>query len=111
MYVSLRQYTTIFQAKIYAVGTCVQDNLGKGYLGKRVHILSDIQAALKALICHQTRSQLVWECKQNLILLAEHNKVTLEWVPGHRRIAGNEKADALAREGSANTFTGPEPVI
>jgi hypothetical protein len=32
-------------------------------------------------------------------------------VPGHRRIAGNKKVDALARKGSANTFNGPEPVF
>jgi hypothetical protein len=30
------------------------------YLGKCIHIPSDSQAALKALTCHQTRSQLVW---------------------------------------------------
>jgi ribonuclease HI len=32
-------------------------------------------------------------------------------MPGHQGIAGNEKADALAREGFANTFTGLEPVF
>jgi hypothetical protein len=32
-------------------------------------------------------------------------------VPGHRGIAGNKKADALAREGSANTSIGPKPVF
>jgi hypothetical protein len=47
----------------------------------------------------------------SIIHLAERNKVTLVWVPGHRGIAGNKKAHALAREGSANTFTGPEPVF
>jgi ribonuclease HI len=110
IYVSIGKYTTIFQAQ-YAIGACVQENLRRGYLGKCIHILSDSQAALKALIQHQTRSQVVWECKQNLILLAKCNKVTLVWVPGHRGIAGNEKVDAMAREGSANTFTGPEPVF
>jgi ribonuclease HI len=54
----------------------------------------------------QTRSQLVWECKQNLILLTKRNKVTLVWVPGHWGIDGIEKADALAREKSENTITG-----
>jgi ribonuclease HI len=82
-----------------------------GYLGKRIHILSDNQAAFKALTCHQTRSQLVWECRQNLILLEKRNKVTLVWVPEHWGIAGNEKADALVRKGSAKTFTGTEPVF
>jgi ribonuclease HI len=60
---------------------------------------------------HQTRSQLVWECKQSLIFLAKRNKVILVWVPGHRGIAGNKTAEALVREGSANTFTGPESVF
>jgi hypothetical protein len=32
-------------------------------------------------------------------------------VPGHRGIAGNEKADALARKGSAKSFIGPEPIF
>jgi ribonuclease HI len=109
--VSLGQYTTIFQAEIYAIGACVKENLRRGYLGTHIHILSDSQAAFKALMRHQTGSQLVWECKQNLIYLAKRNKVTLVWVPGHQGIAGNEKAGALAREGSANTFTGPQPVF
>jgi hypothetical protein len=77
IHVPLGQYTTIFQAEIYTTGVCVQENLRKGYLGKRIHILSDSQAALKALLCHQTRSQPVRECKQNLILVVKRNKVTL----------------------------------
>jgi hypothetical protein len=38
--VSLGQYTTIFQAEIYAIGVCVQENLGRGHPGKHIHILN-----------------------------------------------------------------------
>jgi hypothetical protein len=72
----LGPYTTVFQAEIYAIGACVHENLRRGYLGKRIHILSDSQPALKAVAFS---------------------------LPGHRGIAGNEKADALAREKGLQT--------
>jgi hypothetical protein len=39
IHVALGQYTTIFQAEIYAIGACVQENLRKCYLGRHIHIL------------------------------------------------------------------------
>jgi hypothetical protein len=42
--------------------------------------------------------------------LAEINSVTLISVPGHTNVQG-EKADELAREGSAMDFVGPEPAL
>jgi hypothetical protein len=54
IYVSLGQYrpTTTFQAEIYAIGACVQENLRRAYVGRRIHILCDSQSALKALMRH-----------------------------------------------------------
>jgi ribonuclease HI len=92
------KYTMIFQAEIYAIRACVQENLRRGYLGNHIHILFDSQATLKELTCYHTRSQLAWECKQNLILLAKHNTITFVWVPGHQGIAGNEKSRCLGKE-------------
>ena len=35
----------------------------------------------------------------------------LYWVPGHVRLRGNEIADKLTRNGSAQRFVGPEPFL
>jgi len=40
-----------------------------------------------------------------------HNNLRLLWVPGYCGFEGNEKADLLAKQASASSFTGPEPVF
>jgi ribonuclease HI len=71
---------------------------GRGnFTNMNMYILSDIQAAIKALDKHQITSKLVWDCHQSLTQLARHNSVQLIWVPGHEGIVGNETAYQLAR--------------
>ncbi|KAJ8910203.1 hypothetical protein NQ315_014374 [Exocentrus adspersus] len=69
------------------------------------------QAALHALKSPRITSQVVLECTNSLAALGQKNKVRLVWVPGHSGVAGNEEADVLARKGSSDTLTGPEPAI
>ncbi|KAJ8911608.1 hypothetical protein NQ315_015942 [Exocentrus adspersus] len=69
------------------------------------------QAALHALKSPRITSQVVLECTNSLAALGQRNKVRLVWVPGHSGVAGNEEADVLARKGSSDTLTGPEPAI
>jgi hypothetical protein len=38
-------------------------------------------------------------------------KKWFQWVPGHAGVKGNEIADRLARSGSGQRFTGPEPFL
>ena len=107
----LGQFSTVFQAEVAAISWCLAENLRRRYQEKQIFILSDSQAALKALLSHVITSKLVWECLQLLNTLGNQNKVTLVWVPGHKGIEGNEKADQLARKGATTTFVGPEPAL
>jgi hypothetical protein len=79
--------------------------------GHRVIIYSDSQASLKALNSSCIRSRIVAECIDELNKVADWNSVSLHWIRGHAGTEGNEIADELAREGSATSFIGPEPVI
>ena len=106
---ALGKEITIYQAEMYALDRCIQLNIDRDYRLREIAIMTDSQAAIKALSACTTTSQLVWECRRKLDVLSKRNKVTLVWVPGHAGISGNEKADQLAKEGAATSFVGPEP--
>jgi ribonuclease HI len=95
---NLGLHITVFQAEIYAIKACVMENIEKGYTGRNCYILSDSQAAIKALDSFQINSKLFWDSQQSLVKLAEHNRIQLVWVPGHMGIDGNERADRLTRQ-------------
>jgi ribonuclease HI len=79
----LGKYATVFQTEIYAILQCACENI-RSYRNKRILIFSDSQAALKALNGPKVTSRLVAECLDALTALADLNKVTLIWVPGHQ---------------------------
>jgi ribonuclease HI len=93
----LGKNATVFQTEIYTILQCAYENIRRAYRNKRFLIFSDSQAVLKALNGTKVTSRLVAECLDALSALADINKVTLIWVPGHRGICGNEQADKLAR--------------
>jgi hypothetical protein len=45
----LDQYTTVFQAEVYAIKACAVENLDRRYKNRNIYILSDSQAAIKGL--------------------------------------------------------------
>ncbi|KAJ8912719.1 hypothetical protein NQ315_012273 [Exocentrus adspersus] len=103
--------TSVFQAEVFAISACVSENLKRGYSNQHIQICTDSQVALHALKSQSITSQVVLECTNSLAALGQRNKVRLVWVPGHSGVAGNEEADVLARKGSSDTLTGPEPAI
>jgi hypothetical protein len=92
---SLGIHTMIFQVEIYAIKVCIMENIEKGYAGRNIDILSDGQAAIKALESFQINFKLVWDCHQSLVKLAEYNWIQLAWLPGCTEIDGNAIADEL----------------
>jgi ribonuclease HI len=81
------------------------------YNFQTVYIPSDNQAIINALDSFQINPKLVWDCHQSLAKLTEHNRIQLAWVPGHKKIDGNEIADQLTRQGSSHPLIGLEPVL
>lgn len=76
-----------------------------------ITICTDSQSAIKSINGFKFSSSLVLECRDTLQDLSRNNQVTLVWVPGHENIAGNEKADELARLASDSKLLGPEPAM
>jgi ribonuclease HI len=109
--VSMGRLATVFQAETYAITACAQENIDRGTRDRAIYILSDSQAALKALTAPKVDSRLIYNGIQALNKLGRHNKVHLIWIPGHEGFIGNERADELARRGSTNCFVGPEPFV
>ncbi|KAJ8913284.1 hypothetical protein NQ315_010950 [Exocentrus adspersus] len=107
----LGKHASVFQAEVFAISACASENLKRGYSNQHIQICTDSQAALHALKSPRITSQVVLECTNSLAALGQRNKVRLVWVPGHSGVAGNEEADVLARKGSSDTLTGPEPAI
>ena len=76
-----------------------------------IYIYSDGQAALRALEECKDKTGLVKDCRMALIVLARRNKLTLMWVTGHKGVKGNERAEELAKTGSAKPLNGLEPAV
>ena len=108
---SLGLHTLVFQTEIYTIKVFLMEKDEKCYTGRNIYIISDSQAAIKALDSFQIDSKLVWDCDQSLVKLVEHNRIQLVWVPGHMGTDGNETADELAKESSSHPLKDPEPVL
>ena len=108
---ALGRFTTVFQAEVFAIMKAASNEKVRNASEQIIYICSDSQAALRAAIATRTRCALVQECTDTLRTLARTKDVRLMWVPSHSGIAGNEKADRLAKYGAQKDCIGPEPQI
>ena len=100
---ALGKHNTVFQAEIrafiLAVKAIEEVILQHGNPGNVV-ILSDSQAAIKALDNFYTKSSLVKEAINELNRLSEELSIEIKWIRAHVNFKGNEDADAQAKLGS-----------
>ncbi|XP_014292539.1 uncharacterized protein [Halyomorpha halys] len=108
--ISLGKHTPVFQAEVFAINICAQNLIKEGMRERLITIYTDNQAVIYALDNYITRSKLVKECKANLNSPSLANKVRVEWVPEHKGIKRNERADYLARKGFEYVPLTPDPI-
>lgn len=98
-------HNSIMQAEVTAIRLAIEIAIGSGMRDRNLHIHSDSQAAIKALSSYRINSETVRKCVE---AIKEANEIylirtTVIWVPAHRGIEGNERADALAKSGTLRT--------
>ena len=109
--ISLGKFATVYQAEVIAISHAADMMHRAGITNQAISILSDSQAALKAIAKPLIKQRLVGDCIKNLDVLSQTNQVRLMWVPGHSDIEGNEEADTLAKTGAHTVCTMPEPAV
>ena len=102
----LPDHCSVYQAEMMAIKE-VAEWLRHNILTKiGINIFSDSQAAIKSLESIFLNSKTALSCRKSLNEMAEQFKIHLIWVPGHRDIPGNCKADELARLGTTLQIPG-----
>jgi hypothetical protein len=86
------------QAEMKGIEECVTESLRRNFVGE-VLILTDSQAAIKALRKNVISSKTTLDCMNKINLAKGKFTVKVAWVPGHSGVVGNETADELANNG------------
>jgi hypothetical protein len=94
--------STVFLAAVMVILKCTEILVSKNVTRTRTHTYSVSRVAIAelALLC---------ECMQALEKSSGSNKVTLEWIPGHHGILGNEDSNKSGKEGYS-VFPSDHPV-
>ena len=107
----LPDYCNVFQAELTAI-TEASRFCSENYRSEQIEFFSDSLSSLQSLKGIKFNSKTVLTSHEAISKLASTNKVSLNWVPAHSGIWGNEEADTLAKEGtsSTNLLTGYLPL-
>ena len=109
--ISLGKLATVYQAEVIAIANAADMMIKADIQNQTIYILSDSQAALRAIASPRVKQLLVGNCIENLNMLSQNNQIQLMWVPGHSDIEGNERADTLAKNGAHTLCELPEPAV
>ena len=65
--------------------------------------LTDCTSLLQSLQGTNSRNKILKDIRRQLALLSQKTTLTLQWIPSHCGIGGNEEADKLAKKGGEQT--------
>ncbi|KAL5271233.1 hypothetical protein ACHWQZ_G001761 [Mnemiopsis leidyi] len=108
---SLGTIATVYQSELFAINMGTIWAINNINPHSDIAIFSDSQAVIKALNNPQVKSRMILETINSLNTLGNNNTVSINWIPGHEGVPGNERADELARQGSSTRPVGPEPFV
>ena len=91
--------STNFRAEACALLHAAKTLNSSSDLSNKTVLLTDCKSVLQNVITGE-RNQILRELNEELQKLKEKTELVLQWLPAHCGINGNEKADALSKEGS-----------
>lgn len=104
--ITLAPYCSVYQAELMAIQRAVT-MFGK-VNADSINILSDSRSALEAIANPNSVNPIVSEIHRQMRTIEDaHRNIHLYWIKAHVGIAGNERADELAKDAALNKKTSP----
>ena len=91
-------YSTNYKAEAEALKTAAAHIEASTHASLKVVLLTDALSVLQAL--QSNRDTEINDLSTALASLCRRHEVTLQWIPSHCNLPGNEAADSLAKEGT-----------
>ena len=93
--------TSAFLTEVYALELACKAL--EGTMSKDIRIMSDNQAAIRAVHAASSNNPWVIRAAEALSKLGKWNHLTVGWIEGHKGHAGNERADEAAKRGAMSS--------
>ena len=107
----LGKLATVYDCELEGIRRTALKLVSLNITGQEITIYSDNLSCILALSRNSTKSRLVTATHNSLQAAGRSNRLTLEWIPGHRGYYGNETADRFAKRGCSHFYPAPEPLL